>query len=140
MSLIEILSSSGGAILVLFTLVQIAPVKLNPWSWIAKKLGRALNGETIEKVDELCKDVQALRNECDERQAVNCRTRIMRFGDEILHGTKHSKEHFDQILLDITSYEKYCEQHPNFENNIAVVTVQHIKRVYQNCLEENSFI
>lgn len=140
MSLIEILSSSGGAILVLFTLVQIAPVKLNPWSWIAKKLGRALNSETIEKVDKLCDDVQALRNECDERQAVNCRTCIMRFGDEILHGTKHSKEHFDQILLDITSYEKYCEQHPNFENNIAVVTVQHIKRVYQNCLEENSFI
>lgn len=140
MSLGEILSSGGGAILILFTIIQIAPVKINPWSWLAKKLGRAINGEVIEKVDKLGEDVQSLRSECDEREAVNCRTRIMRFGDEILHDIRHSKEHFDQILLDITNYEAYCEQHPKFKNNIAAATIQRIKAVYQKCLDENAFI
>lgn len=140
MSLGEILSSGGGAILILFTIIQIAPVKINPWSWLAKKFGRAINGEVIEKVDKLGEDVQSLRKECDEREAVNCRTRIMRFGDEILHDIRHSKEHFDQILLDITNYEAYCEQHPKFKNNIAAATIQRIKAVYQKCLDENSFI
>ena len=140
MSLGEILSSGGGAILILCTIIQIAPVKINPWSWLAKKLGRAINGEVIEKVDKLGEDVQSLRNVCPKIESVSCSTRIMRFGDEILHDIRHSKEHFDQILLDITNYEAYCEQHPKFKNNIAAATIQQIKAVYQKCLDENSFI
>ena len=43
MTIQEILAGGGGALLVLMTLVQIAPVKINPWSAIAKALGRAIN-------------------------------------------------------------------------------------------------
>lgn len=140
MNLQEIFTSGGGMLLILFTLVQISPIKINPWSWLAKKFGRAVNGEVIEKVDNLGKDLKSLRGECDEREAINCRTRIMRFGDELLHDVRHSKEHFDQILLDITNYEIYCEAHPHFRNNIAVATIENIKVVYQKCMKENNFL
>ena len=75
-----------------------------------------------------------------ENNATTARYRILRFNDELLHGTRHSKEHFDQVLGDITSYESYCAGHPEYENNKAVLAIQHIKRIYQQCITENDFL
>lgn len=130
----------GGAILILMTLIQITPIKINPWSWLGRVIGRAINGEVIEKVDELSKDVKKNKADDDEQWASLSRTHILRFGDELLHGVDHSKEHFDQILLDISKYEKYCEEHPEYLNNIANATIKQIKKTYQNCLENNKFL
>ena len=140
MTLQQILTGSGGVILIALTLIQIMPVKIDPWSRIAKIIGRAINGEVIDKVDELGESLQLLRDESEEREAITCRTRILRFGDEIIHGTEHTKEHFDQILADIDYYEQYCGAHPKFRNNKAVATIERIKAVYQKCLRENLFL
>ena len=75
-----------------------------------------------------------------ENEATTCRYRILRFNDEILHEQKHTKEHFDQILDDVTRYEKFCAEHPEYENNKAVLAIENIKRVYQNCSNDNSFL
>ena len=75
-----------------------------------------------------------------ENEATTCRYRILRFNDEILHEQKHTKEHFDQILDDVTRYEKFCAEHPEYENNKAVLAIENIKRVYQNCSNENTFL
>lgn len=140
MNIKELLTSGGGALLILLTLIQIAPVKINPWSWLAKNIGKAINGEVVEKVDNLSTDIRNLRDECEEREATACRTRILRFGDEILHDVRHSKEHFDQILIDITAYENYCASHPDFRNNVAVATIKRINQVYARCIRDNDFL
>ena len=140
MNIKELLTSGGGALLILLTLIQIAPVKINPWSWLAKNIGKAINGEVVEKVDNLSTDIRNLRDECEEREATACRTRILRFGDEILHDVRHSKEHFDQILIDITAYENYCASHPDFRNNVAVATIKRINQVYEWCISNNNFL
>ena len=136
MNIKELLTSGGGALLILLTLIQIAPVKINPWSWLAKNIGKAINGEVVEKVDNLSTDIRNLRDECEEREATACRTRILRFGDEILHDVRHSKEHFDQILIDITA----CASHPDFRNNVAVATIKRINQVYAQCIRSNNFL
>lgn len=130
----------GGGLFILMTLIQISPIKIDPWTWIFRAIGKLLNGEVLEKVDALSKDVQKNKEDDDEQWALLSRSHILRFGDEILHGTSHSKEHFDQILLDITKYENYCESHPKFLNNIANATIKQIKDTYQKCLDENNFL
>lgn len=140
MSIGEISLFSGGALLVILTLIQIAPIKINPWSWIGRAIGRAINSEVISKVDALSKAVKNNKDDDDEQWASLSRSHILRFGDELLHGVAHSKEHFDQILLDISKYEKYCEAHPDYLNNIANETIKLIKKTYQKCLEENTFL
>ena len=112
MSLEEILLGGGGVLLAAMTLIQVAPIKVNPWSAVAKAIGRAINGEVIAKVDQLERD----------------------------HGVRHTKEHFDQILRDITNYEQYCKDHPRFENNTTVMTSQRIKDIYEDCLEKADFL
>jgi hypothetical protein len=140
MSIGEISLFSGGALLVILTIIQIAPIKINPWSWIGRAIGRTINGEVISKVDALSKAVKNNKDDDDEQWASLSRSHILRFGDELLHGVAHSKEHFDQILLDISKYEKYCEAHPDYLNNIANETIKQIKKTYQKCLEENTFL
>lgn len=133
------LYGSGVAILIM-TIIQISPIKINPWSWIGRCIGRAINGEVLEKVETLTRDVKRNKDDDDEQWASLSRTHILRFGDEILHGISHSKEHFNQVLLDISKYEQYCESHPQYINNIATATIQQIKKTYQKCLDENNFL
>ena len=74
------------------------------------------------------------------QRAANRRARILEFGDEILHGVDYSKEHWDSVLLDITAYEKYCDEHKHYMNHVAEATIKHIKHVYQNYLETDGFL
>lgn len=136
----NILLFGGGGLLVLMTLIQITPIKINPWNWIARRIGRAINGEVLEKVNKIDETVKEFKEEDAEQWASLSRTHILRFGDEILHGVAHSKEHFDQILVDISKYETYCKEHPYYLNNIANATIEQIKHTYQKCLRDNSFL
>ena len=52
-----ILLSGGGVLLILMTLIQVTPIKFNPWSWIGRCIGRAINGEVLSKVDNLSKEL-----------------------------------------------------------------------------------
>lgn len=140
MTLEEIFTYSGGALLLLMTIVQITPIKFNPWSWLGRTIGRAINKEVLDKVDKLAQDVESMKKEDAEEWASLSRTHILRFGDELLHGVLHSKEHFDQILSDISKYESYCDEHKEYKNNVATATIKHIKNAYQKCLDENHFL
>lgn len=132
--------SGGGILLILMTLIQVVPIKVNPWTWIARCIGRAINGEVLEKVNTLAEDVKDLKESDEEEWVTLSRSHILRFGDELLHGVKHSKEHFDQILIDVTKYEKYCVSHPDYKNDIATATIKLIRNTYNECLEKHSFL
>lgn len=136
----EEIATGGGILLAAMTLIQIAPIKLNPWSALAKAIGRAINGEVITKVDRLERELLGMKEKLEERDAISCRARILHFGDETIHGVQHTKEHFDQILRDITTYERYCDDHPNFENNTTVLTSRRIKDIYEDCLKTADFL
>lgn len=140
MSLQDIILYSGGGLLLILTFVQISPIKINPWSWLARCIGRSLNKDLFDKIDAIDKKVVSLEEKSDERNADSCRSQILRFGDEILHGVPHSKEHYDDILRLITEYENYCADHPKYMNNVAVATIKHIKHMYEKHLEEDSFL
>lgn len=130
----------GGVLVILFTLIQVAPIKINPWSWLGRTIGRAINGEVLEKMEALTQDVRDNKADDDDKWASLSRSHILAFGDEIRLGIDHSKERFDQIMLDIDEYKKYCEDHPSYKNEKAPVTIDLIERTYRKCLEENKFL
>lgn len=136
----EIIARAAVILIGISAIIQISPIKLNPWSWLARHIGRAINKEVIDKVDKLESDVDSLRSDMGEQNARNARAQILRFGDELLHGTKHSQEHFDEILNCITEYTKYCEDHRDFKNHVTERTTQHILDVYDQCRREQSFL
>lgn len=121
-------------------IVQVSPIKINPWTWVARSIGRAINAELIEKVDKLDKRINQMEEHDAEREAKSARIRILRFGDECKQQLRHSQEHFDQIIDDIDQYETYCATHPNFKNNKAVLTISIIKDAYRKRIAANDFL
>ena len=133
MELKDILAGGGGLLLVLMTLVQIAPVKINPWSWLARAIGRAVNAEVIKKLDDhITMD--------DRRTADGHRTRILHFNNEMLRDINHTKEEFTEVLAEIDADEKYCREHPEYPNNRAGLAIENIREVYKERLKLHDFL
>lgn len=144
----------GGAVGAgLLTLVQLSPVKINPWSWVGKLLRRlwtgfcrSLNAEVLTELATLRTGQQETRQTLEEhialsdkREADSYRASILHFNVELIERRPHTREDFIEILSDIDHYERYCESHPNYENNRAVCAIANIKRVYALRMEKGDF-
>ena len=134
MSIQEIITSGGGVLVVVMTLVQIAPVKVNPWSVIAKAVAKAMGIEEIEK------KLDAHITMDDRRNADGHRTRILHFNNELLRDLPHTKEEFTEVLAEIDAYEKYCADHPEYPNNRAVLAIENIQETYKERLKRHDFL
>ena len=133
MNVQELLAGGGGLLLVLMTLMQIAPVKINPWSWLARAIGRAVNAEVIKKLDDhITMD--------DRRSADGHRARILHFNNELLRDIGHTQEEFFEVLAEIDAYEDYCREHPEYPNNRAVLAIENIQEVYKERLKKHDFL
>lgn len=140
MSIQEMAAAGGGVLLALMTLVQIAPVRLNPWSAIAKAVGRAINADVARELTEIKAKLDAHVTMDDRRNADGHRTRILHFNNELLRSIAHTKEEFVEVLAEIDAYESYCDEHPDYPNNRAVLAIQNIKGNYQARLQKHDFL
>ena len=140
MTLEEILLGGGLGTVALLTLIQIAPVKVDPWSAIAKALGRAINGEVLKEVSETKAKLEEHIEADGKHTADQHRTRILRFNTECLRHQRHTREDFIDILAEIDEYERYCQTHPDYKNQRCVHAVKNIGRVYDTLLETGDFL
>lgn len=98
------------------------------------------NTEVLAALNMLREKVEEMEQKSDERYAISCRIRILRFYDEMRSGIKHTKDSWDQCLSDITAYETHCFDHPKFKNNQTAATVQYINDEYHERLMKNDFV
>lgn len=153
MNVQELLAGGGGLLLVM-TLVQIAPIKVNPWSAVGRlimkgvsAIGKALNAdvarelaEVKSKLSELEKHNEMQDKEREEDKALDARRRILQFADEIRRKVRHSEEHFTNVFEDINYYKTYCREHTEFENDKARISIKIIEDTYEKCSRENDFL
>lgn len=136
----DVILGVGGILVALMSLVQLAPVKINPWSALAKALGRAINADLMQ---ELAATKTALEKHIqmdDERNADAHRAKILAFNTELLRGIDHTREDFIEILAEIDCYESYCRAHPDYKNNRAKHAIANIGRVYDDRLKKHDFL
>lgn len=104
------------------------------------KLQRERDEKQSEKLDQIAKTLSDHIDAEAEKDARQARRRIIEFADECRRGTRHSEEHFCNVLEDIDDYERYCDRHPLFKNKKAEQSIGFILEVYDKCKHENSFI
>lgn len=147
MNIKDILLQGGGLLAIVLTFIQIAPIKVNPWTALAAWIGRAFSAEMLKEIESVKEDVKTTRQVLDEhirmddeRNADSHRQRILQFNNELLRDIPHTKEDFIEILSVIDFYEDYCEKHPEYKNNRAVHAIAHIGKVYDERLEKHDFL
>lgn len=81
------------------------------------------------------KKVDGLAEAFEEHKAILARTHILRFADEqklyVKQGMSHSEKYFEQQLLDIKTYNSYCDKHPDFSNGLTIFATKYIEDEYQ---------
>lgn len=132
----------------LLSLIQIAPIKIDPWSKLFKWVGKIINGSVMDELKGIKEDLANVHAELDnvkereeEREANSTRYRILRFDDELRQHIDHSEEHFTQILADVDKYKKYCDAHKDgYVNSKADSAMDNIRTTYDEVKRDNKFI
>ena len=158
MSIEQMLKYSGGILLLLLTFIQVTPIKINPWTWLGKCIGKAINQDIVGEIKAVKQTQQDDQKENNRRfsaieksqkefqeyykqdDAKSARRRILSCADELRIGVHHSQEFFDDVLEDISYYNNYCTENPEFKNMKATVAIELIKETYHECLKENKFL
>lgn len=143
-----------GVVLGLPTLVQICPIKINPWSWLWKMLKRmwlgfcrSLTAPVLAELEPVMKEQLIIKQTLeahiaadDKREADHVRASILRFNNEVMRSIPHTEEEFVEVLASIDWYERYCRDHKDYKNSRAVHAIDNIERVYDERLKNNDFL
>ena len=147
MTLDEILLGGGLGAAAVLSLLEIAPIKVNPWRAIARGIGRAFNAEVLADLKAVQQAQQDTRSALDKHQAADeeykaeChRAALLAFNTSLLRGELHTQEDFFDAFRHIDKYEDYCRSHPGYKNNRASHAIANIGRVYDERLKARDFL
>ena len=78
--------------------IEISPIKLNPFTWLGKKIGKLLG------IDALNKQVEALEKKVDINERDRIRYEILQFSGSLRNGLRRTENDYTHIE---ELYEKY---------------------------------
>ena len=139
-----------------------------PWSallrWIGNNLNNKLNnkidtkvdaldekmgkkdGEISKKIDEINSKVDSLNkalqkhiSESEIKSLQDTRRDILDFCNACMNGRRHTKEQFDFIISECDNYERYVEAN-DIKNGVIEAAIKEIRRLYDKCIQEHSFL
>ena len=148
-TILKVVAELAPWIAVSSVIIEVTPIKLNPWSWIARKIGKAINHDVLNKIDclekknaELECGIENVKNALAEKDAKDARMAILRFGDDLIFypDRKYSKDRFDEVAHIITEYDNYCKEHPEFPNHMTQTTSKLILNEYHRRMAEHDFM
>ena len=122
---------AGGAavlIIILFSMVQISPVKLNPWDNIFGWFGKKINGAMEKRIGEL-------ENRISDMWVNEHRQHILTFARECREDISHSSDEWTNVLNVAEEYEEYVEKN-SITNGIITQDTEYIRGLYQELSRE----
>lgn len=123
---LEVGAIAGETLLGLFiilSLIQISPIRVNPWDHILGWFGKKINRETEEKLTGLDKRVTDIWIN-GHRQS------ILTFARECRSGIFHDSEEWAYILNVCEEYERFTEDH-HVTNGVVKENTKYIRELYQ---------
>lgn len=140
MSIIDLLLSIPpqwrdlGIVAFVLSVIQVIPIKINPWSWVKAFFMMP------HRMAEIEKRMNGVEEKNEENMAIQARVRILRFADEIRNNHQRGEESYEQTLYDIDRYKRYCDKHPDFKNEKSVSAIHFIREEYNKRIRTNNFI
>ena len=116
------------------TIVEVVPIKLNPWRWI----GRAINGELLKKLEKVEQDVATIKKDQEEDNAENMRSRILSFAASCRRHEHHDAEEWNNIIAAIKKYETYVKER-KIDNGVIEENSAFLRELYHERLVNNDF-
>lgn len=138
--LLQIIKDNIGLTLIAAaSLVQLAPININPWGWIMKMIKKALMQEVTEKVESMEERMGEMESKMDDSMISNMRWDILGFSNSCRNGVLHSKEEWNHVIDQIRVYEEMCKR-LKIANGVIEEESAFLRGMYQERLKKNDFI
>lgn len=132
MELVEYLTKHACDIVALLAafgvVVEITPIKINPFSKLAAWIGRAANAELIEQVNGLEKKIDEVRRESIKDHKKESRIFISNFANDIRRGVHKDESQYIAIMDLVNEYLS------NGWNSKVKMEAEFIKNTYNEML------
>jgi len=115
-------------LILLLSLIQISPLKLNPWDHIFGWIGKKTNGATAKRLELLEKQIR-------DMWINNHRQHILTFARECRANIEHSSDEWTNVLNVAEEYEKYVEEN-HVTNGIITQDTAYLRTLYQELSRE----
>lgn len=136
--------------LIAFTgLIQIVPIKINPWSALFKWISKAITGDAcskidglvtkVNKIDDLVDKVNKIENDMTNNEKDRIRWEILDFANSCRNDRRHTKDEF-QHIIDLNDKYKTLLEKTNDKNGVFEAEYEYIKKLYAERLEKNDFL
>ena len=116
-------------LILLFSMIQVSPLKLNPWDSILGWIGKKVNGDIHDQLKELKKQVSDLWISA-HRQS------ILTFARECRANIDHDAEEWNHILSIADEYEVYCAKN-TVSNGVVKADTKYVRDLYQELSREH---
>lgn len=116
-------------LILLLSIVQISPLKLNPWDRIFSWIGQKVNGKMQSQLNALSAQVR-------EMWINKHRQTLLIFARECRAGIEHSADEWINALNVAEEYERYCESNA-VTNGIVKADTAYIRELYLQLSREH---
>ena len=119
----EITAWAVVAIIVLLSIIQISPLKWDPWDRIFGWIGKKAHGDLQEKLESLEKKTRDI-------WIYNHRQAVIQFARECRDKVSHDAEEWATILAMADEYESFCRREM-ISNGLVKADTEYIRELYQ---------
>lgn len=128
----------GLTIFILITIIQVSPIKLNPWDALLGWIGDRLNSHIIRRVDDINEKLTEHIQESRDSSIKRRRQRILNFVEQGMEGKRYTKESFDYIIKECDEYEKYIKEY-DIKNGVIEASITEIRKRYIDHIHNADF-
>lgn len=124
--------------MVLSWVIQISPIKINPWSAALKAIGTAINAELKKELAETKAELKSCIAAMDENEKDRIRHEMFNFANSCRRGIHHTKGEFDYIIAVKGKYDTLLKKTGD-KNGVFEEEYEFILEIYHDCQRENNF-
>lgn len=134
------MSNNITLVVIFFTfIVQITPVKWNPWTALFNWLGDKLTKGPCSKLDGLIEKINTIDANVTENEKDRIRWEILDFANSCRNNRKHTKDEFQHIISLNDKYKELLKKTGD-TNGVFEVEYQYIKNLYTERQKKNDFL
>ena len=120
------LGTATAVAVILLTIIEISPLKINPWDAIFAWLGRKLNGRALDD----------LTHKVEDLWVNNHRQHILTFARECRNGVDHSSDEWANVLTVAEEYSLFCQKN-SIANGVVAADALYLRNLYQELCREH---
>lgn len=133
-------------IIAVCSLIEITPIKINPWARLLCWVGGFLNIEVVSRIKDLENRIQEIeknqknfQKHQNQKWADDCRWNILDFADSCKLKRRHTKETWEHVMSQLHEYEEFCDIN-SIDNDRITEETKYLRKLYADIVHTNDWL